>query len=194
MELKGTRTEKNLLASFAGESQARNRYTFYASIAKKEGYVQISRVFEETAGHEKEHAERFFKHLKEGNAAPELEITAAYPANALGTTLENLRSAAAGEKHEFTELYPEFAKIAEEEGFTSVAHTWRMVMRSEEWHHERFTSLVELVESGRLFKREEKVAWVCQNCGYIHIGEEPPAKCPACQHDKGYFKLHVKDF
>ncbi len=194
MDLKGTKTEKNLLASFAGESQARNRYTYYASVARKEGLIQISKIFEETANHEKEHAKRFFKLLKEGNANLEVEITASYPANALGSTTENLKAAAAGEKYEFSELYPGFAKIAEEEGFPKVAAAWQAVSKSEQWHHERYSTLIELIESGRLFKREEEVAWVCQNCGYIHIGKEPPKKCPACQHPREYFKLHAKDF
>ncbi len=194
MELKGSRTEKNLLTAFAGESQARNRYTFWASIAKKEGYVQISKIFEETAAQEKEHAKRFFKLLREGNATDEIEIAAAFPAGPMGTTLENLRAAAAGEKYEYEEMYPEFAKIADEEGFSKIATIFRNVAVAEQWHHDRYKILADNVEQGRVFKRDNKIKWRCQNCGYIHVGTEPPEKCPACDHPKSYFMVHDVNF
>ncbi|MCF2136507.1 MAG: rubrerythrin family protein [Candidatus Thorarchaeota archaeon] len=194
MELKGTKTEKNLLASFAGESQARNRYTYWASIAKKEGYVQISKVFEETAAQEKEHAERFFKLLREGNASPEVEITAAFPTGPMGSTLENLRAAAEGERYEYEEMYPEFAKIAEEEGFKKIAVIFRSISVAEKWHNERYTILADNVEQDRVFKRKNKIKWRCQNCGYIHVGEQPPERCPACDHPKSYFMVHNANF
>ena len=194
MNLKGTKTEINLLTAFAGESQARNRYTFYASMAKKEGYVQISEVFKETAGHEKEHAERLFKILKENEATPELKIEAGFPTGPLGGTEENLRAAAAGEKHEFTEMYPGFAEIAEKEGFSKIATVFRMIAKAETWHHDRFIELADNIAKDRVFKREKKIKWRCQNCGYIHEGESPPEKCPACDHAKTYFMVHQAAF
>ncbi|MHA1770340.1 MAG: rubrerythrin [Candidatus Thorarchaeota archaeon] len=194
MELKGTKTEKNLLTAFAGESQARNRYTYWASIAKKEGYVQISKVFEETAAQEKEHAERFFKLLREGNAASEVEIAAAFPTGPMGSTLENLRAAAEGERYEHEEMYPGFAKIAEEEGFKKIAVIFRSVAVAEQWHKERYTILADNIEQDRVFRRKNKIKWRCQNCGYIHVGEQPPERCPACDHPKSYFMVHNANF
>ncbi len=194
MDLKGTKTAKNLLTAFAGESQARMRYTFYASVAKKEGYVQVSKVFQETADQEKEHAERLFKFLRAGGITGELEIQASYPAGPLASTEENLRAAAAGEKYEYTEMYPEFAKVAEEEGFMEIAVALRSIARAEQWHHDRYIALADNIANGRVFKREKKILWRCQNCGYIHEGTEPPAKCPACDHDRGYFMIHSAVF
>ena len=194
MKLEGTKTEINLLTAFAGESQARNRYTFDASIAKKEGYVQVSEVFKETAGHEKEHAERLFKLLKEGGATPELKIEAGFPTGPLGGTEENLRGAAAGEKYEFTEMYPGFAEVAEKEDFSKIATVFRMIAKAETWHHDRFIELADNIAKGRVFKREKKIKWRCQNCGFIHEGEEPPEKCPACDHAKSYFLVHQAVF
>ncbi len=194
MELKGTQTEKNLLTAFAGESQARNRYTYWASIAKKEGYVQISKVFQETADQEKEHAERFFKLLQEGNAAPEVEIAAAFPTGPMGSTLENLRAAAEGERYEYQEMYPGFAEVAEKEGFKKIAVIFRAVAVAEQWHNERYTILADNVEQGRVFARKNKIKWRCQNCGYIHVGEKPPERCPACDHPKSYFMVHDANF
>jgi len=183
--IKGTKTEQNLLKAFAGESQARNRYTYFASVAKKEGYVQISQVFEETASQEKEHAKRFFKFLEGGM----LEITATYPAGVIGTTEENLAAAAAGEHEEWTELYPEFAKIAAEEGFPMVAKAFENISIAERQHEKRYNDLLSNVKTQKVFKREEKVMWRCINCGYIVESEEAPAKCPACLHDQTYFEL-----
>ncbi|RLI58638.1 MAG: rubrerythrin family protein [Candidatus Thorarchaeota archaeon] len=194
MELKGTETEKNLLISFAGESQARNRYTFWASIARKEGFMQIAQVFQETADQEKEHAERFFKFLVNGGASPEIEITATYPAGPLGSTLENLRAAAEGERYEWQELYPGFADVAEKEGFKDIAFVWRKIAEAEKWHHERYTILADNVESGRVFKRDNKIKWRCMSGGYIHVGEEPPERCPSCDHPKSYFMVHNANF
>lgn len=191
MDLKGSETEKNLLTSFAGESQARNRYTFYASIAKKEGYPYISDVFQETANQEKEHAERFFKWLREGGATPEIKVEYDFPTGPLGNTEENLRASAAGEKHEFSSMYPGFADVADKEGFKTIAHNWRTISKAETWHHERFIALAEQIADGTIHKRGEKIKWRCSNCGYIHEGECPPDKCPACDHDKGYFFPHV---
>lgn len=195
MDLKGTKTEKNLLTSFAGESQARNRYTMAAGTAKKEGYPHIAAIFEETAGHELEHAKRFFKLLKEGGATEAIKVEWDFPTSgAYETTEENLRHAAAGEKFEFTEMYPGFAKIAEEEGFSKVAHQWRMIAHAESWHHERYLALAEQIKDGTIFKKDGKVFWRCSNCGYIHEGVSPPEKCPACQHDKAYFMLHFSEY
>ena len=185
MKLKGTQTEKNLLAAFAGESQARNRYTYFASQAKKEGYEQIRAIFVETADNEKEHAKRLFKFLEGG----EVEITAAYPAGVIGTTKENLKEAAAGENYEHTTMYPEFARVAEEEGFSDIACVLRAIAVAEKQHEKRYLALRENIEKGRVFKRESPVKWKCGNCGYIHEGTEPPDKCPACAHEKAYFEL-----
>jgi len=183
--IKGSQTEKNLLISFAGESQARNRYTYFASAAKKEGFVQISHIFEETANQEKEHAKRFFKFLEGGD----LEITETFPAGKIGTTLENLRAAAAGENHEWTAMYPGFAKTAREEGFEEIANTFDAVSIAEKQHEKRYKELADNLDAGRVFKREEKVVWRCRNCGYLHEGEEAPALCPACIHPQAHFEL-----
>ncbi len=183
--LKGTETEKCLLKSFAGESQARNRYTYFASVAKKEGYVQISKIFEETADQEKEHAKRMFKFLEGGM----VEITASYPAGKIGTTAENLAEAAAGENEEWTDLYPGFAKIAREEGFKAVADMYEAVSVSEKQHEKRYKDLLANIESGEVFKRSEKTVWRCLNCGYLHEAESAPEVCPACAHPKAYFEI-----
>ena len=184
-ELKGSQTEKNLLKSFAGESQARNRYSYFAGQARKDGYVQIADIFEETANQEKEHAKRFFKFLEGG----ELEITAAFPAGVIGTTLENLNAAAAGEHYEHSEMYPEFAKIAREEGFEAVAAVWDNVSVAEKQHEKRYRDLAANIEAGRVFKRDESVVWRCRNCGYLHEGTEAPVSCPACAHPQAHFEL-----
>jgi rubrerythrin len=188
--LKGSETEKNLLKSFAGESQARNRYTFFASVARKEGYVQIQRIFEETAANEKEHAEVFFKHLEGG----EVEITAAYPAGKIGTTEENLLAAAEGELMECGTLYPDFAKVAREEGFLDVEESFTEIAEVEEAHEKRYRKLLENVKNGTVFKRDEEVEWHCLNCGYIHHGKEAPEVCPACDHPQSYYELHIPNY
>ena len=185
ISLKGTKTEKNLLTAFAGESQARNRYTYFASKAKKEGYEQIAGVFLETADNEKEHAERLFKFLEGG----EVEISASFPAGIISETKENLGSAAAGENYEHTKMYPGFAKIAEEEGFLEIAAVFRAIAVAEKQHEKRYLVLLENLEKDRVFKREKVVRWRCRNCGYIHEGTEAPEKCPACAHPKAYFEL-----
>lgn len=183
--LKSTKTEKNLLTAFAGESQARNRYNFFASKAKKEGYEQISGIFSETADNEKEHAKRLFKFLEGGD----VEISAAFPAGVIGTTKENLQASAAGENHEYTTMYPEFARIASEEGFSEIAEVFRSIAVAEMQHEKRYLDLMDNIENGRVFKRDKVVKWRCRNCGYIHEGNEPPEKCPACAHPKAYFEL-----
>ena len=183
--LKGTKTEKNLLAAFAGESQARNRYTYFASQAKKEGYEQITALFLETADNEKEHAKKFFKFLEGGD----VEITAMYPAGVIGTTKDNLKAAADGENHEHTKLYPEFAAIAKEEGFPEVATAFRSIAVVEKQHEARYRKLMKNIEEGTVFKKEKVVRWKCRNCGYIHEGKTPPAKCPACDHPESYFEV-----
>ncbi|MFW3145377.1 MAG: rubrerythrin [Thermoplasmatota archaeon] len=188
--LKGTKTEKNLLAAFAGESQARNRYTFFAKQAKKEGFEAISAIFLETAENEKEHAKLFFKHLEGGM----VEITAMYPAGVIGNTIENLRAAANGENEEWTVLYPGFAKIADEEGFPEVAKTFRMVAKVEVEHEKRYNSLIHDLEEGSFFNREEKIKWKCRNCGYIHEGATAPEICPACNHPQAYFEPLCKNY
>jgi rubrerythrin len=190
MELKGSRTERNLLAAFAGESQARTRYTFFASVAKKEGFEQISAVFQETTDNEKEHAQLFFKLLKGGL----VEISAAYPAGVIGSTAENLRAAAEGEKHEWGTLYPNFAKVAEEEGFAEAARTFRMVAKVEAYHERRYRKLLENVELGKVFKKDKPVMWKCRNCGYVFEGSEVPEKCPVCEHPKSYFELWCENY
>ena len=184
-KLKGTRTEKNLLAAFAGESQARNRYTYFAGQAKKDGLVQISDIFLETADHEKEHAKRFFKFLEGG----EVEITCAFPAGVVGATLANLKAAAAGEHHEHTTLYPGFAKIAEDEGFKDVAAAYRAISIAEKQHEKRYVDLAANIEAGRVFKRDAKATWRCRNCGYLHVGASAPELCPACLHPQAHFEL-----
>ena len=183
--LKGTKTEKNLLTAFAGESQARNRYTYFAGQAKKDGYVQISDIFEETANQEKEHAKRFFKFLEGG----EVKISGVFPAGVIGTTLENLKAAAAGEHYEHTEMYPEFAKVAREEGFDEVATVFEMVSVAEKQHEKRYNDLAENIDLDRVFKRGQTVRWRCRNCGYVHEGTEAPKICPACAHPQAHFEL-----
>ncbi len=183
--LKGTQTEKNLLTAFAGESQARNRYTYFAGQAKKDGYVQIATIFEETANQEKEHAKRFFKFLEGG----EVEITGAFPAGMIATTLENLKAAAAGEHYEHTEMYPGFAKTAREEGFETIAAAFEAIAVAEKQHEKRYVDLAANIEAGRVFKRDEEVVWRCRNCGYLHKGSEAPEECPACVHPQAHFEL-----
>ena len=183
--LKGTKTEKNLLASFAGESQARNRYTYFASKARKEGFVQIADIFEETAYQEKEHAKRFFKLLEGG----EVEITASFPAGVVGTTEENLAASAAGEHYEHTEMYPGFAKIAREEGFEGAAAIWENIAVAEKQHEKRYQGLLENVKAGKVFKKDSSVVWRCRNCGFLFEGAEAPQSCPACMHPQAHFEL-----
>ena len=183
--VKGTRTEKNLLTSFAGESQARNRYTYFASAAKKEGYEQIAAIFTETADQEKEHAKRMFKYLEGGC----VEITASYPAGVIGSTADNLRAAAAGENEEWTKDYPMFAKIADEEGFPEIAAMYRNITIAEKAHEERYLALLRNVENGKVFAKDEPTVWQCRNCGYIHEGTEAPEACSACLHPQAYFEV-----
>jgi rubrerythrin len=183
--VKGTQTEKNLLKAFAGESQARNRYTYFSGQAKKDGFVQIADIFAETADQEKEHAKRFFGFLEGGV----VEITASFPAGKIGTTLENLLAAADGEHEEHTMLYPEFARVARAEGFEAVAMVFEKVSVAEKQHEKRYRDLAANIQAGRVFKREKKVTWRCRNCGYLHFGEEAPEMCPACAHPKAHFEL-----
>lgn len=185
MKLKGTQTEKNILTAFAGESQARNRYSYFASQAKKEGYVQISAIFEETANQEKEHAKRLFKLLEGG----EVEVQASFPAGVIGTTDENLKEAAGGENYEWTEMYPGFAKVARKEGFDEIAGIFEAIAVAEKQHEKRYNDLRANIEAGRVFKRDKKVVWRCRNCGYLHEGEEAPIECPACAHPQAHFEL-----
>jgi len=184
-KLNGSETEKNILTAFAGESQARNRYTYFASQAKKEGYVQISTLFEETANQEKEHAKRLFKFLEGGD----VELKATFPAGVIGSTLQNLKDAAAGENHEHTEMYPGFALIARKEGFDDIAAVMEAIAVAEKQHEKRYLALAANIETGRVFKRTGKVAWRCRNCGYIQEGTEAPAECPACAHPQAHFEL-----
>jgi rubrerythrin len=188
--IKGTKTELNLLKAFAGESQARNRYTFYASAAQKEGYEQIAALFLETADNEKEHAKVFYKHLEGGDA----EITASYPAGGIGTTAENLIHAADGELLEWGTLYPDFATVADEEGFADVATSFREVADVEAHHEARYRALAANIEAGIVFKREGVVKWKCRNCGYVHEGPEAPKLCPACKHPQAYYELLVEPY
>ncbi len=183
--VKGTRTEKNLLAAFAGESQARNRYTYFAGQARKDGFVQIADIFVETADHEKEHAKRFFKFLEGG----EVEIACAFPAGVIGATLDNLKAAASGERHEHTTLYPGFAKIAAEEGLKEVAAAFEAISVAEKQHEKRYLDLAANIAGGRVFKRETEVVWRCRNCGYLHMGFNAPEMCPACVHPQAHFEL-----
>jgi rubrerythrin len=183
--LKGSQTEKNLLTAFAGESQARNRYTYFSSKAKKDGYVQMSAIFAETADQEKEHAKRLFKFLEGG----EVEVTAAFPAGVIGSTLENLKAAAGGEHYEWTEMYPDFAKVALEEGFDEIAEVFASIANAEHFHEKRYLDLAANIEAGRVFKRDEPVVWRCRNCGYLHEGEEAPETCPACAHPRAHQEL-----
>ena len=188
--LKGTKTEQNLLKAFAGESQARMRYDYFAKQAKKEGLEQISGIFAETALNEKKHAKRFFKFLEGGM----VEITAMYPAGKIGSTLENLKAAAKGENEEWTELYPEFAKIAEEEGFKEVAVTFRMIAKVEKAHEDRYVKLYNNLEEGKVFEKDNKIIWKCRNCGYLHEENKAPQTCPACLHPQAYFEIKEDNY
>ena len=190
MDFKGTQTEKNLLAAFAGESQARNRYTYAASVARKEGYEQISAIFTETGDNEKEHAQLFFNRLQGGDA----QITAGYPAGITGNSAENLKAAAAGEKLEWTTLYPGFAEVAEKEGFRDIAGLFRRVASVETNHERRYLKLLSNLEAGQVFKRPSVVKWKCRNCGHIYEGKDAPEKCPVCQHEKAFFELFVENY
>ena len=190
MSIKGSKTEQNLLKAFAGESQARNRYTFFASKARKEGFEQIAAIFAETADNEKEHAQLFFDHLEGGPA----EITASYPAGKTGTTADNLVAAAEGEKEEWGTLYPDFGAVAEEEGFKNVADSFREIAEVEHQHELRYRKLLANVKNDRVFKRETTVKWHCRNCGYIHEGTEAPQACPACKHPRAYYELWVEAY
>lgn len=183
--VKGTKTEQNLLKSFAGESQARTRYTYFAAAAKKEGYVQIADIFEETANQEKEHAKRFFKFLEGGM----VEIIACFPAGVIGTTAENLKAAADGEHEEHSDLYPAFAEVAKQEGFADIAAVWTAISVAEKQHEKRYRDLLANIEAGRVFQREEIVVWRCRNCGYLHSNKSAPELCPACAHPKAHFEL-----
>ncbi len=188
--IKGTKTEKNLLASFAGESQARNRYTYFASAAKKAGFEQIAAIFLETAENEKEHAKMFFKFLEGG----EVEITAAYPAGIIGDTVANLEAAAAGENLEWTKLYKEAAETAREEGFDEVAEVFKEISEVEEEHEKRYRKLIKNIQDGKVFKKDETVKWKCRNCGYVHEGKEAPGKCPACAHPQSYYEMMSENY
>ena len=188
--IKGTQTEKNLMKSFAGESQARMRYTYFASVAKKEGLVQISEIFTETANQEKEHGKRFWSFLEGGD----VEITEAFPAGVTSNTLDNLKAAAAGEKYEWTELYPGFAKVAREEGFNDIAKCWENICVAEKQHNKRYQDLADNLEAGRVFKRNGKITWRCLNCGYLHEGDTAPAVCPACLHPQAYFEILAENW
>jgi rubrerythrin len=188
--LNGTQTEKNLLAAFAGESQARNRYSFYASKAKKEGYEQIAAIFQETADNEKEHAEVFFKHLQ----GRDVEIQASYPASIIGTTEQNLLAAADGEKIEWGTLYPNFAETAEKEGFPMVAHSYKKIAEVEAYHEKRYRKLFENVKNGNVFKKDKPTKWKCRNCGYVFEGLEAPDVCPACQHKQSYYEVWIEPY
>jgi rubrerythrin len=188
--LKGTQTEKNVLTAFAGESQARNRYTFFAKQAKKDGFEQVSKIFEETAVQEKEHAKRLFKFLEGG----EVEITAAFPAGVIGTTAENLKEAAGGENYEWTEMYPGFAETADQEGFPEIAAAMRAIAVAEKQHEARYLGLLKNIEDGTVFKKSESKVWRCLNCGYLHSGPEAPSTCPACAHPQAYFELLAENW
>jgi rubrerythrin len=190
MELKGSQTEKNLLAAFAGESQARTRYTFFASVAKKEGYEQISAIFQETSDNEKEHAQLFFKHLQGGTT----EITAAYPAGIIGSTAENLKAAAEGERHEWGTLYPNFAEVAEKEGFRDATRTFRMVAKVENYHEQRYRKLLANLEQSKVFNKDTPIKWKCRNCGYVFEGSEAPEKCPVCDHPRSFFEVWCENY
>ncbi len=188
--LKGTQTEKNLLAAFAGESQARNRYTYFASKARKDGFVQIAEAFEETANQEKEHAARFFKFLEGGD----VDIQGTFPAGVIGTTAENLKASAAGENHEWGTMYPDFAKVARDEGFEAVAKAFEAIAVAERQHERRYLGLLANVEAGTVFKKGKKVVWRCRNCGYVHEGQEAPEVCPACAHPQAHFELLAENW
>lgn len=188
--IKGSQTEKNLLASFAGESQARNRYTYFAGVAKKAGFEQIAAIFLETADNEKEHAKRFFKFLEGGD----VEITASYPAGVIGDTAQNLKAAADGEKMEWTAIYKDFAAIAEKEGFLEVGAAYKMIAKVELEHEKRYRALLDNVLSGRVFKKGKAERWICRNCGFVHEGPEAPGMCPACQHPQAYFEIQAENY
>ncbi|OHB57022.1 MAG: rubrerythrin [Planctomycetes bacterium GWF2_42_9] len=190
MNLKGSRTEKNLLASFAGESQARNRYTYWASAAKKEGFEQIAAIFTETAEQEKEHAKRLFKFLEGGD----VEIAAAFPAGVIGKTIDNLKAAAEGEHHETTSMYPDFAQIAKEEGFTEISGVFKAIAVAEARHRDRYLALAANIENDKVFKREKPVRWVCRNCGYVYEGTSALDKCPACAHPTAYAEIDAQNY
>ncbi|AKI97072.1 rubrerythrin [Kosmotoga pacifica] len=194
-KLDGTKTLENLMKAFAGESQARNRYTFFASIARKEGFEQIAAIFQETADNEKEHAKLFYKHIVENveKLPVAIHVDADYPVE-YRSTLENLKAAAEGENEEWTDLYPHFADVAEEEGFSEIANTFRQVAKVEERHEARYLKLAKNVEEGRVFKKEEKILWKCRNCGYIFEAFEAPEKCPACNHPQSYFEVFVENY
>lgn len=188
--IKGTKTEQNLLKAFAGESQARMRYEFFVKVAREEGYQQIANIFQKTADQEKQHAKRFFKFLEGG----ECEITATYPSGKIGTTAENLKAAAAGENEEWSLLYPEFVRVAQEEGFMQVATAFKMIMKVEAEHEKRYLILLKNILEGTVFKKNERVKWVCSNCGYVHEGEKALENCPACQHPQAYFELYEENY
>jgi rubrerythrin len=190
MDFEGSNTEKNLLAAFAGESQARTRYTFFASVAKKEGYEQIAAIFQETADNEKEHAKLFFKHLKGGM----VEVKAAYPAGVIASTAENLKAAAEGEKLEWGTLYPNFADVAEQEGFSDVARTFRSIAKVEANHERRYLKLLENLKQRKVFKKDKPIKWKCRNCGYVYEGSEAPEKCPVCSHTRSYFEVWCENY
>jgi rubrerythrin len=190
MEMIGSQTEKNLMLAFAGESQARNRYTFFASQARNDGYMQIAAIFEETANQEKEHAKRFFKYLQGG----EVQIQCSYPAGIVGATAENLLAAADGEHHEWSELYPGFAAVAREEGFNAIGIMFEKISVAEKQHEQRYRGLLENLQNNRVFKRNQPVKWRCMNCGYIHESLEAPAACPACVHPQAYFELLAENW
>jgi rubrerythrin len=190
MELKGSRTERNLLTAFAGESQARNRYTYFSSQAKKEGFEQIWAIFLETADNEREHAKQFFKYLEGG----EVKIEWPFPAGVIGDTAANLAAAAAGERYEHSEMYPQFSKEAQEEGFAEVAKTFRAIGVAERQHEKRYNELLANVREGKVFKKDEMVKWKCRNCGYIHTGSEPPDMCPACKHVRAHFEVLAENW
>ena len=188
--LKGTKTEKNILTAFAGESQARNRYTYFAKQAKKEGFVQISNIFEQTANQEKAHAKRLFQFLEGG----EVEITASYPAGVIGSTVENLKESAGGENYEYTTMYPEFAATADEEGFPEVAAAMRSIAVAEKMHEERYLAMAANIDNGKVFKKDSEVTWTCNNCGYTHTGSEAPGTCPACVHPQAHFEVKAENW
>jgi len=193
MNLKGSETEKNLLKAFAGESQARNRYTYFASVAKKEGYEQISAIFIETADNEKEHAKIFFKHLEKSEGLP-VKINAGYPAGKIGITRENLIASANGEKEEWSSLYPNFEKIARKEGFKEIANSFKEIAEVEEQHEKRYKILFKNIEGKKVFKKDKVVLWICRNCGYVHEGKEAPKQCPACKHPQAYYEILKENY
>lgn len=192
MDLKKSETAKNLLKAFAGESQARNRYTYFASIARKEGYEQIAAIFEETADNEKEHAKIFFKHLQ--TVGEKVEITASYPAGKLSTTADNLLAAAMGEKEEWSALYPDFEKVARKEGFKDIADSFKEIGEVEEQHEKRYRKLLENVKNKKVFKKDKPVKWKCRNCGYVHEGKDAPDSCPACKHPQSYYEILEENY